>query len=146
MSVSPSRRRLLQAALLSPVAACTSHAPQTPAALDPDVALRQAAIARERQLLELYSSAVESSPALAATLGAIRAEHEEHLAALAPPATSASPVAPRVLPAVHPVALVAAERSAASAHAAAALLASRPLAALLASLAASEASHPVALP
>lgn len=143
MSTSPSRRRLLQAGLLAPLAACTSSpSPPSPrprpALVDPDVALRAAAVAREQQLIARYAGT--SSPAALA----IRAEHEQHLLALGGPV--ASPVASPIPAAAASVPqLVAAERAAAAAHAADALRASRGLAALLASLAASEASHPVAL-
>jgi hypothetical protein len=148
MSASPSRRRLLQAALLSPVAAaCTTKRDKDDGPVDPDVAIRAAAVAREERLLDLYSAAAPSTPGVAGTLASIRAEHEAHLAALRPrPASpSASTGSPRSLPAVAPRALVHAERAAAAEHAAAALTASRPLAALLASLAGSEASHAVVL-
>lgn len=133
MTASPSRRRLLQAALLAPLAACTAK-PSRPEPVDPDVALRAAAVARERALIARYDAA-PPSPAVAA----IRAEHEQHLAALGAPSPppSATPAAAS--------SLVAAERAAAAAHAADALTASPKLAAVLASLAASEASHPVAL-
>jgi hypothetical protein len=133
MSASPSRRRLLQAALLTPLAACTTTAGR-PARVDPDVALRAAAVARERSLLALYDAAPPS-----ATVLAIRAEHEQHLAALGAPSPAPSPATAAT------GSLVAAERAAAAAHAADALVASPQLAAVLASLAASEASHPVAL-
>ncbi|GAC1607376.1 MAG: hypothetical protein NVS3B26_00480 [Mycobacteriales bacterium] len=140
-------------AVLAPVAAaCTASAPlpAAPPRVDPDVALRDAAIAREHALLLLY--AAQTAPALVA----IRAEHEQHLTALgADPAAAASPASPpsAASPASPPSAaspaslghLVAAERSAGAAHAADALRASRSLAAVLASLAASESSHPVAL-
>jgi hypothetical protein len=148
MSASPSRRRLLQAALLSPIAAaCTTRRDRDDGPVDPDVAIRAAAVARERRLLDLYSAAVPPTPAVAGTLAAIRAEHEAHLAALTPGSASPSALSgsPRSLPAVAPSALVTAEHSAAAEHAAAALMASRPLAALLASLAGSEASHAVVL-
>jgi hypothetical protein len=145
MSASPSRRRLLQAALLSPVAAaCTTKRDKDDGPVDPDVAIRAAAVAREERLLDLYSAA---APGVAGTLASIRAEHEAHLDALRPRSASpsASTGSPRSLPAVALPALVRAERAAAAEHAAAALTASRPLAALLASLAGSEASHAVVL-
>jgi hypothetical protein len=151
MSLTPSRRRVLQAALLAPAlapvaSACTSR-PSQPEPVDPDVALRQAAVARERTLVDLYAAAEGSSPARAAQLALVRAEHEQHLAALGAPSSgpSASSGTARTLAAPLPRTLTAAERAAAQAHAADALLASRPLAAVLASLAASEASHPVVL-
>jgi hypothetical protein len=153
MSLTPSRRGVLQAALLAPVltsaaSACTTHRSRTEP-VDPDVALRAAAVARERALLDLYTAAEGSSPALAALLTLVRAEHEQHLAALAAPSPapsgSATQTTTRAGVAPSRAVLASAERAAAQAHAADALLASRPLAAVLASLAASEASHLVVL-
>jgi hypothetical protein len=147
MSLSASRRRLLQAALLSPVvAACTRNGPR-PAPVDPDDALRRAAVARERALVESYqAAAASSSSAVAAAIGPMVAEHTQHLATLGAGSPAPSPSSPPTAPLVPTLAqLAAAERAAAAEHAADALRASRPLAAVLASLAASEASHPVAL-
>lgn len=148
MSVSPSRRRLLQATLLAPAfVACTAK-PSRPAPVDPDTAFRMAAVARERELLFLYDAAIKALPARAAVLTALRGEHVMHLEALGRPRSpSASPPAPNQRSSIPPTLaqVVAAERSAAAAHTADALRASAPLAAVLASLAASEASHPVAL-
>ena len=152
------RRGLLQAGLLLPallpgVAACTDPVlPEPPP--DPDVPRREAAAARERALLTAYDAAIAAAPRLAVRLRALRAEHAEHLAALTPgvpppPPDGAPPRARekrtreksgRVL-----ARLAAQEREAARAHAGAAVDASPRLAQLLASLAASEGSHPVAL-
>ena len=152
-----SRRALLTAAVVAPLAACTSD-PAPPPPPDPDDVLREQAVERERSLLREYDAVLLVLPDLAARLTPLRAEHAEHLAALTgpPPSGSASPTpaasAPDV-PAVPPpataaaalVALVAAEREAAAGHGAAVLEASPELAALLASLSASESSHPVVL-
>jgi hypothetical protein len=148
MSVSPSRRRLLQAAVLSPVlspvvAACTSG-PSKPKRIDPDVALRTAAVARERELVDRYRAAAASSSSDVATrIAGLAEEHEEHLRALggaaAPPPRPPTPRVPTRALLATPV------RGAGAAHAAGALHASRPLAAVLASLAACEASHLVVL-
>ncbi|MCA1711168.1 MAG: hypothetical protein LC789_05825 [Actinobacteria bacterium] len=132
MSAALSRRSLLAGLAAAPVAACSSSA-ERPAPVDPDVALRAAAVAREVDLVALYD-ALPPSPVHAA----LRAEHVEHLRALGSALPSVRPPHPDPQP-------VPAERAAAAAHAADALRASRPLAAVLASLAASEASHPVAL-
>src|SRR4051812_39181439 len=144
MSLTPSRRRLLQAGALVPLlSACTSK-PARPHPADPDVALREGAIARERALLAQYDAAAGGSPARAAALRAVRLDHEAHLAALteeAPTSASPSPSAAAAGPAPTTAQLVAAEHAAAAAAGADALVASRPLAALLASVAASEASH-----
>ena len=142
MTVAPSRRQLLAAAALLPVAACTTS-DDRPARVDPDDALRAAAVERERALLSSYDAVLAALPTLAARLAPLRAEHEQHLAALAAPSPSPSPSA---APTVRTVAqLVALERTTAAAHATDALSASRELAMVLASLAASEASHPVGL-
>src|SRR5690348_11537499 len=102
MSLSPSRRGLLQAALLSPVvAACTSNRQDRSRQVDPDVALRAAAIDRERALIEHYrAAAASSSSAVAARTAGLAEQHEQHLTALAAPSpapsTSASPTPPPV--------------------------------------------------
>jgi hypothetical protein len=132
MSAGMSRRSLLAGLAVAPVAACTSGS-SAPARVDPDVALRAAAVAREVDLVALYD-ALPPTPVHAA----LRAEHVEHLRALGAVLPSARPTHPDPQP-------VPAERAAAAAHAADALRAGRGLAAVLASLAASEASHPVAL-
>ncbi|MDX6198172.1 MAG: hypothetical protein QOJ79_1323 [Actinomycetota bacterium] len=145
MSVSPSRRRLLQAALVCPVLAACTDEPAQPARIDPDVALRAAAVARERALVDAYRAAAgSSSSAVAARTAGLAEEHEQHLAALRAPSPSASTSsAPAAVPTL--TQLLVAERAAAGAHAAAAVRASRDLATVLASLAASEASHAVVL-
>jgi hypothetical protein len=147
VSVSPSRRRLLQAAALAPVvASCTSHAGIHDGHTDPDAQIRELAVARERALIEQYRAAAASSAAQVATRTAGLAEqHEQHLAALGavPHATATASPAPLRVPTL--AELAAAEHAAAAAHAGDALRASSSLAALLASLAASEASHAVVL-
>jgi hypothetical protein len=145
VSVSPSRRQLLQGAVLLPALAACSSPPGRPAASDPDVPLRAAAVDRERTLLAQYDAAASSSPPLAARVAVVREEHARHLAALLGQAPTASPATSPAAAAPTLAQLVAAEHAAATAHAAGAVSASRPLAGLLASLAASEASHPVAL-
>ncbi len=162
----PSRRRVLTGAgaavLAGALSACTSE-PAPPPPVDPDDALRDAAVERERSLLSAYDAVLLALPELTARLLPLRDHHLEHLGAVRPPpptplpSPSASPPVASVppapaVPAVAPApaealaGLAAAERAAAAAHARAALLAAdRPLAGLLASLSASEASHPVAL-
>lgn len=143
--MSTTRRRLLLGGALLPLAACTpSREAERPGPVDPDVALRDAAVARERALLASYDALLLASPDLAARLGPLRAEHAEHLAALGAQ-EQASTATPVPVPAPALPALVAAERAAAAAHAEATVGASPALAAVLAQLAASEASHPVAL-
>ena len=156
------RRQVLGTGALLLVAGCTAApAPApAPAPVDPDDALRAAATARERVLLQAYDAALLAAPSLAARLAPVRAEHGEHLAALTgpapsgPPGTStpestpdgAAPVpATPATPATVLAGLVRDERAAAAGHAGAVGAASRPLAALLAVLAASEASHLVVL-
>lgn len=160
----PTRRSVLAGGLLLSVpaalAACTTEAPPVrPQPVDPDVALRAAAVERERQLLARYDSLLQQQPDLAPRLSPLRAEHAAHLTALGEqeqPATG-SPTAPAAAdledtvppsPATGPgglPGLVQAERAAAAAHVVATSSASASLAAVLAQLAASEASHPVAL-
>ncbi len=148
MSSRPTRRVLLSAGAVGLVAACTpSHRPPSasrPARPDPDVALTAAAVDRELTLLAAYDAALAATPALASRLAPLRSEHAEHLMALragpAPVGSAATSPTP-----VTRTSLRAAELAAAAAHAAAAVTASDRLAAVLASLAASEASHQVAL-
>ncbi len=161
----PTRRTVLRAGLVLPLAACTAGR-EAPAPLpppDPDRALRAAAVDRERALLAAYDAALLATPSRAALLRPLREEHAAHLEALlaldpartsappgagsgsgrpgAPPGTAApAPPAPAA-----PVDLAAAEAAASTAHADAVPAASRGLAGLLASLAAAEASHGVAL-
>jgi hypothetical protein len=131
------RRHLLVTTGLAGAAGCTSNkAAPAPKPVDPDIALRSAAVARERALLRAYDDALAAHPALAARLTPLRADHVIHLAALRAP--SATPI-PAPLLAGTPLHLL--EKDTASAHAAAALLASRELAPVLASLAACESSH-----
>jgi hypothetical protein len=127
--------------------------PARPPRPDPDVVRADEAAARERALLAAYDAAVAAVPALAARLTPLRAEHALHLAALGvPERPTTSPPALRATAPPQPTdppALLAAladlERRTAVAHGDEAVLAGRGLAAVLAALAASEASHPVAL-
>lgn len=144
-----SRRALLGLAAAVPLAACTAD-DGPPAPPDPDDLLRAAAVERERGLLQRYDAAALGVPALAARLAPVRAEHAQHLAVLlgtpSPSPAASAPAAPKPTDAATALAaLVRAEREAAAAHGQAALEASRELAGLLASLSASETSHPVAL-
>lgn len=149
----PTRRAVLGSGLAGLLSACTPARPHrtVPAPPDPDLALSAAAAARERTLLAAYDSVLASTPALAAQLQPVRAEHLAHLFALGAPAfqvaghpPSASP-RPPAAPSAARARLAVHERRAAAAHAADALSASRRLAPVLASLAASEASHHEAL-
>jgi len=155
------RRALLAGAALLPLAACTTE-PAPPPPPDPDDLLRGAAAERERALLAEYDRLLAALPALTTRLRPLRAEHGEHLLALTGPPPSGSPTptpsptaTPLPLPPEVPpppttaqalAALLAVEQAAAGSHTADALAASdRDLAGLLASLAASESSHAVAL-
>jgi hypothetical protein len=157
-SPGPTRRAVLAggpALLLA--AACTADEPAPrPAPVDPDAALRSAAAERERTLLQEYDGVLAARPGLASRLVPVRGHHAEHLEALLGPSTTASPTvtATAAVPAAGPppaddaaalAGLVAAERAAGQAHARDCLAASRALAPVLASLSASELSHPVAL-
>lgn len=137
-----SRRGLFAAGLLVPLSGCTRSpdpAPLPPP--DPDVALRTGAVAREKALLASYDLALAATPERSAVLGPLRADHATHLAALG--SLEGVGAGPPVPPASG--ALPAAEQAASAGHAADALLASRPLASVLAALAACEASHAVVL-
>jgi hypothetical protein len=119
-----------------------------------------AAIADEDALLSAYDEAAAALPALAGRLAGLRADHAEHRRVLATalgttldtrsPATGSGPsasssgargTAPRAT--LHR--LLVAERTAAAARAASCLTAPPALAALLGSVAASEAAHDVVL-
>ena len=174
-AVGPTRRALLVgsaaggAALL---AGCTGDdgPPEPPPPPHPDLVLADEAAVRERTLLQAYDLALQQRPDLAPLLAPLRAEHAEHVTALdvpeletpaptgtgttAPspggtsPAPSTTAPAPPLLPAdpaAVPAALAELERSTAAAHAEAVLRAGRGLAVVLASAAASESSHAVAL-
>lgn len=147
-----SRRALLGMSAAVPLAACTRDASPPPP--DPDDLLRSAAVERERALLREYEAVLLVLPDLAVRLTPLMAEHAEHLLSLTratatPSAAASGDPVPQVPPPATAAAalsgLVTAERAAATAHATAALEASRELAGLLASLSASEASHPVVL-
>ncbi len=148
----PTRRGLLLGSLLTGpalLAACSTSAPPSPVPPDPDDLLRSAAAGRERALLDAYDAAVLAQPDRAVLLLSLRAHHEQHLALLTGPPASASPgtsASPSAAGIVTPVGLVALERATAAAHAEAAVAArDHALAGLLASLSASESTHPVAL-
>ncbi|MDQ6649447.1 MAG: ferritin-like domain-containing protein [Actinomycetota bacterium] len=129
---------------------------------DPDAGPAETARADEQALLALYDATLATHPVLSAQLTPIREHHQRHLQALpatgagpSPSATAQSPFpapvpspgAPVVRP--DPVAavraLVEAENAAALRRAADCLVVARALAGVLASIAASEAAHAVAL-
>ena len=140
-------------------AACTDDEP-APAPVGPDPALRAEAADRERVLLAAYDRALDAlgatgmtASALADVLRGVRGEHAVHLEALVGPPPSMPPSAsPSASPAPSPLSpekavagLADLERLASAAHAGGAVRASRSLAGLLASLAASEHTHPAVL-
>ena len=163
----PTRRAVLlavpAAVALAALSSCSSghDAPAPPPAAEPDVALRAAAVARERVLIRAYDAALLAVPSLTDRLLVLRAEHHTHLTALgaAPGSPAASPAAPGpalLLPSPLPLpapgvatarlaGLRSAERVAGSGHTADLRTASAGLAVVLATLAASEAAHEVAL-
>ena len=148
------RRDAVMLGLALAVAGCTSNRPPGPEPVDPDVALAEAAVAREQSLLDAYGAAHLAHPELSSRLTPLRTEHEAHLAAataaggLFRPASRVSgatstPLAPS--PALLPVrdtaaarlaALRALETAVSHAHALSAITASLTLAPVLASLAA----------
>ena len=143
------RRSALASAGLALVTACTrGRRSGPPAAPDPDTVLTVAAVAREQALLARYDDVLSAAPALAGVLGPLRAEHAAHLVALGATDAAAASPAPTPAPSASPAAvqvlrqdLARLEREAAAGHASGAVAASRRLAPVLASLAASEASH-----
>lgn len=114
---------------------------------DPDAPLRRRAVAAEVRLLAAYDAAQLRHPVLRRTLVPLRAEHAAHLAALggAAPGPSRAPARPAADAGAALRGLIAAERAAALARAGDCLAGSPALAALLASIGASEASHAVLL-
>ena len=131
----------------------------TPPEPGPDVAILRGAIGTEQALIARYRSAMAGSPALSGTLGPLLAQHREHLARLTsmliePASHSASPdstpstagtAAAGSGPAATLAALEAAETDAARSLASRLTLAPPALAQLMASIAASEASHALLL-
>lgn len=123
----------------------------------PDVGVLRHAIGTEQALIARYHSALAGSPGLDGTLGPLLAQHREHLARLAP--MLIAPATPRATPrpsasatagaassrAATLAALEAAETDAASSLVRRLALAPPALAQLLASIAASEASHALLL-
>jgi hypothetical protein len=123
----------------------------------PDVAVLHHAIATEQALITRYHAALAGSPGLAGTLGPLLAQHREHLARLT--SMLIVPATPRATPRPSPsatagaarpraatlAALEAAETDAASSLVRRLALAPPALAQLLASIAASEASHALLL-
>ncbi len=162
----PSRRSVVLAGLVAPLVACTraaqppapaagsspagatTPAPGPPVQPDGDAPVRAAAVARERRLLVAYDAALAADPG-ARDLAALRQEHVAHLLALGagPPAPPRGGGRRRDRRAAERAraGLARAERGAADEHARDLLTASRGLAAVLASLAAAEASHLVVL-
>jgi hypothetical protein len=157
------RRSVLAAAMMAvPLVAAGCKgvgALGTPPEPGPDVAMLRGAIGTEQALIARYRSAMAGSPALAGTLSPLLAQHREHLARLTsmliePPGRSASPhatpspastAAPGTGPAATLAALEAAESDAARSLAGRLALAPPALAQLMASIAASEASHALLL-
>ncbi len=164
-----SRRRVLAAStVLAPLAAVASCGVPNPLAgppgPSPDVRTLRASIAAEQSLVDVYRSVLAAHPALSASLHTFLTQHEDHLSQLrsrliVPPHVSASPSAspspspspsasaspPPASASAAITALGAAERSAAAAQLQRLGTTEPSLAQLLASIAASEATHAVAL-
>jgi hypothetical protein len=132
-AVDLTRRSLLLTTAVG-LTACTDRPAPKPAPVDPDIALLAAAVLREQTLLAAYQTAHGIAPSLITDV----TTHLARLSALPIPQPTASPVIRAVPPRVL-------ARATATAHAKAVPLASRTLAPVLASLAASAASHAVAL-
>lgn len=161
------RRRLLAlvagapalGAVLAGMSACAADprpksAPGERSSLDADVKLRWRVVNGEQALLALHAATVAAHPDLAERLGPLTAHHDEHLTALRAdgPLPFGAVDGPGVAPEVPGdagsalAAVAAAESAAADACVAGCLAAAGPrLAALLASIGASEAGHGVVL-
>lgn len=121
----------------------------------PDVAVLRDAIGTEQALIARYRSAMAGSPGLAGTLSPLLAQHREHLARLTsmliepasdrPTLLPSAPAGRRSAPAATLAVLEADETAAASSQAGRLALAPPALAQVLASIAASEASHALLL-
>lgn len=142
--MSPTRRELLSATLLCGGAAvgCSAAPQQTGSRpTDPQVA----DLTAERALLATYDATLRAHPTLGPQIRPIRAEHAAHATALqkalgADPTTAAAPTVP-AQPTAALQALLAAERTAAVGRSRSCVLADVSRAALLGSIAASEAGH-----
>jgi hypothetical protein len=169
LSARPLRRRSVLAAVAMTfpllAAGCKGvGALGTPPLPLPDVAVLDHAIAAEKLMIARYHAAISGSPAQAAFLAPLLAQHRAHLARLGSrlldpraaspagspsPGAAASPASPASLapsaPAVTLAALRAAEQDAASALVRHLAEVSPSFAQLLASIAASEASHALLL-
>jgi hypothetical protein len=151
----PRRRSVLAAAAMTVpllAAGCKGvRALGTPPTPLPDVAVLNHAITAEKLMIARYHAAVSGSPAQAGLLDALLAQHQAHLARLTsrlidPGATGrARPPSPAATPASAIDALRAAEEDAADALVRHLTEVSPSLAQLLASIAASEASHALLL-
>ena len=158
-----SRRRVLAVSTaLAPLAAVASCGVPNPLAGPPgpsaDVRTLRASISTEQSLVDAYRRALGAHPALSASLRTFLTQHEDHLSQLhgrlvVPPHVSATPSPSASAPASPPpasasaalTALGAAEQSAAAAQLQRLGTTEASLAQLLASIAASEATHAVAL-
>ena len=137
----PTRRQALAAGAAVLVTGCTTSVPPRPRVRTTDDALREAAAAREQALVDACAAAARAHPERATELQGLLSDHAAHLVQLGPVSVPTPTATPAATGASSLRALAARERAAAAAHASAALTASRELAALLASLAACEASH-----
>lgn len=119
----------------------------------PDVAVLEQAITAEKLMITRYHAAIAGSPGQAAFLTPLLAQHQDHLARLAsrllnprPTSTARSPTAAPAVPRTSAfTVLEGAEEDAANALVRHLAEVTPSLAQLLASIAASEASHAVAL-
>ena len=159
-----SRRRMLTAVLGSSALAVTAcgvpEALRKPPGLSASVRTLRASISAEQALVDSYHDVVRRFPQLSGRLNSFLAQHEQHLAQLRgrlvvpphvtmSPLPSPAPASPGPASAGSPEAavtlLVRAEQTAAAAQLGRLKSAPPALAQLLASIAASEATHAVAL-
>ncbi len=162
MTQDATRRSVLAAMLALPLLAAGCKgigALGTPPRPSPDVALVRSAVTSEDLLISRYSAVLATLPELAGTLRPILGQHREHLGRLrerlvdpragsGPGQAAPAPSAPSAVPATATAArdyLRLAEHAAAEVRLAGLATASPALAQLLASIAASEATHAMLL-
>lgn len=113
----PTRRAVLQAAVVSPFAALAACSTDGGGSVDnSDDAVRQAVADSEQTLIGRYDATIAAYPALADKLRPLRDQHAEHLAAVGSPAADGAQQSDSVAKtsAAAVQALTAAERTAAT--------------------------------
>lgn len=143
-----SRRAMLAGTIAVPALLATACSVSTSSDGDPDTAIRNQAAASERDLINLYSATIAAYPALSSKLSPIKAQHQDHLAAMSATSTPSPTASPNVAPSQSAAvsALVQAERNAATSRSDECLQAtSQDLAWVLTLVCASESQHAASL-